>query len=113
MFSVGSVITVKNESVPYVIVEYINHNKGNYGACSNDETYMLVEYDKLINYKVTENGVYKLSDIYRDCGCRNYRHTDIKNAPFNIVDNVAPFEINKVKAITIRQKIKSVKTEWI
>lgn len=113
MFNIGDVITIKNENTKYVIFEYINHNANNYGACCNDETYMLVDYDKIINYNVTENNIYSISDIYKDCGCRNYKHVDINSVPFNIVENVAPFEIKKVKAVKIRPKIKSTKFEWI
>lgn len=107
---IGSVITITGSNKRYVLIDYVDHNANDYGACCNDETYYLFEYDEFKSY-INNNEIITYDDLISKCFEYNYH--DTRSIVFTVFDDIPPFEINIVKVAQIREKKKKIIQEIV
>lgn len=118
MIKVGDVIVKKGvpNAVKEVVVAIVDHNRGDYGACSRNETYYTVHYDilqKLILEKgmCTDDPTVKDDTFFvfkEDLESKWYGYTNRSNRPLEEVfekvtsEDFKPFEVGAPKMISLR-----------
>ena len=107
--TIGSVIRFTHmiEVVPFVVTKYIDHNKGDYGACCNDETFYYIPVDVLEKLIETEGSTLSYDRLVSLSGYKRFR----KTPNMELLPNEAPFCLEVFKAVNIRRmKAKTITT---
>lgn len=107
--TVGSVFrfTTMREPKPFVVTKYIDHNKGDYGACCNDETFYYMPVDVLEKLIENEGSTLSYDRLVSLSGYRRVRET----SNMELLPNEAPFSLEVFKAVKIRRmKAKTITT---
>lgn len=108
--TVGSVFTFTDmrEVVPFVVTKYIDHNKGDWGACCNDEIFYYIPVDSLERLIETEGSTLSYNRLVSLSG---YKRFIGKTPNMELLPNEAPFCLEVFKAVNIRRmKAKTITT---
>ena len=107
--TLGSVFTFTDmeEVVPFVVTKYIDHNKGDWGACCNDESFYYIPVDVLEKLIEKEGSTLSYDRLVSLSSYRRF----IKTPNMELLPNEAPFCLEVFKAVNIRRmKAKTITT---
>lgn len=98
----GDVVKINDDTL-YVLVDYIDHNSGDYGACSYNEEYMFMELDRM-NILIDHYAPHPIPEEELKKGILTRTRKGLDKSPFTVITDIPPFVIEEKKYFAVRQK---------